>query len=314
MSDAVVVTGAAGFAGGHLVEHLAGSHEVVAWARRPPPPELAGLASWRQLDLLDREAVRAAVQAVRPRAVYHCAGASRVDTSWSDPAQSLAANVLATHYLLDALRRAGERCRVLVTGSAAVYAPCATRLGEDARIAPDNPYAVSKLAQEELALRAVDEDGLDVIVARPFNHTGPRQTPAFVMASLARQIALAERGAIEPVLRVGNLDAARDLTDVRDVVRAYALLAAAGVPGEVYNVASGVAHAIRSMLDQLLAIATVRVQIETDERRLRPTDRPILVGDASKLHALTGWTPRIPLDRTLHDLLEYWRRSPDLVA
>jgi GDP-4-dehydro-6-deoxy-D-mannose reductase len=233
-----------------------------------------------------------------------------VDTSWSDPRGTLAANVLATHHLLDALRRADLRCRVLVTASAAVYAPLTTPLREDARLAPDNPYAVSKLAQEGLALRAVEEDGLEVIVTRPFNHTGPRQTPAFVTSSFARQIALAERGAIEPILHVGNLEAARDLTDVRDMVRAYSALADAGVSGEVYNVASGVAHTVRSILDRLVALATIPVRVETDAARFRPTDRPMLVGDASKLHALTGWTPAIPVERTLYDLLEYWRRAP----
>jgi GDP-4-dehydro-6-deoxy-D-mannose reductase len=311
MSGTVLVTGAGGFAGGHLVEHLAASHDVVAWARRDPPPELAAIGTWRAIDLLDRDSVRAAVLAVRPRAVYHCGGASRVDTSWSSPAQSLAANVLATHYLLDALRRAGGGCRVLVTGSAAVYAPSPTPIDEAALIAPDNPYAVSKLAQEALALRAVEEDGLDVVVARSFNHTGPRQSPAFVTASIARQVALAERGAIEPVLRLGNLEASRDLTDVRDVVRAYVALVHTGVPGQVYNVASGTSHTIRSVVDHLVGLAGVRVRIETDAQRLRPSDKPVLVGDASKLRALTGWTARIPFDQMLRDLLEYWRQRQD---
>ena len=309
MNAPVLVTGAAGFAGGHLIEHLAPSHEVVAWARGKPPAELAPLASWQQIDMLDRDRVRTAVRELRPRTCYHCAGVSGVDTSAADPARALAANVLGTHLLLDALRRAAIPCRVLVTGSAAVYAPSPDPLREDGRLAPDTPYALSKFAQEGLSLRAAEEDGLEVVLARSFNHTGPRQTPYFVTASIARQIALAERGAIEPVLRVGNLDPARDLSDIRDVVGAYVALAKAGVPGEVYNVASGTARTIRSIVDQLVALASVRIRVEIDAQRVRPTDRPILVGDASKLRALTGWKPLVPFEAMLRDLLDYWRRA-----
>jgi GDP-4-dehydro-6-deoxy-D-mannose reductase len=310
VSDAVLVTGAAGFAGGHLVQHLAArSFDVVGWSRREPPPDLPAGARWRQIDLLDRDEVRSAVQALRPRAVYHCAGVTHVEASREEPARALSGNVLATHYVLDALRRADIDCRLLVTGSAAIYAPSSTPLTEEGRVAPDSLYAVSKLAQEQLALRAVTEDGLDVVVARAFNHTGPRQSPTFVTASIARQIALIERGLLEPVLRLGNLDAARDLTDVRDVVRAYVALMESGASGGVYNVASGVARTIRSVVDRLVELAHVSVRVEVDPERLRPTDKPVLVGDPTKLQALTGWTAGIPFDKTLGDLLEYWRRS-----
>ena len=197
---------------------------------------------------------------------------------------------------------------MLVTGSAVIYAPSQTPLAEESRLAPDSPYALSKLAQEALGLRAVVEDGLDVIVTRSFNHTGPRQTPAFVAPSIARQIALVERGVVEPVIRVGNVEAQRDLTDVRDVVRAYVALVEAGTPGTVYNVASGVGHTIRSIIDALVAAAGVHVRLETDSDKLRPVDNPILVGDASRLREATGWTPRISFDQMLRDLLDYWRR------
>lgn len=303
----VLVTGASGLAGSHLVEHLAGSGEVVAWTRSAPPPALTAAARWQQVDLLNRERVRSAIRDLRPVQVYHCAGLSRVDRSWANPAQPLAHNVLATHHLLDALRRVGAACRVLVPGSAAIYAPSPKPLREDAPLAPDSPYALSKLAQEELARRAVVEDGIEVVVTRSFNHTGPRQAPSFMASSIARQIALIERGAIEPVLQVGNVDAQRDLTDVRDVVRAYAALMQAGSPGHVYNVASGRGHTVRAVIEALVALANVHVRVETDPARLRPLDNPILVGDASKLRALTGWEPRIPFETMLRDLLEYWR-------
>ena len=303
----VLVTGAAGFAGGHLVEHLAGHGDLVAWARTERPRELAGLGRWQRVDLLDRERVRAAIRELQPSTVYHCAGSPHVAGSWDDRTVSLETNVLATHYLLDALRQAGVAARVLLTGSAHVYAPSDVPIREDDPVAPASPYALSKLAQEALGLRAVVEDGLEVVVARSFNHTGPRQSDAFVAPSLAHQIALIERGAREPVLRVGNLDARRDLTDVRDVVRAYALLADAGASGTVYNVASGTARPVRWLLDELIARARVPVRAEADPARLRPSDVPVLVGDASRLRAATGWRPEIPPTQMLDDLLEYWR-------
>ena len=307
--DPILITGAGGFAGSHLVQHLAASADVVGWARSAPPADVAELARWQSVDLLDRDRVRTAIRDLRPQAVYHCAGLPHVAESWRDTAQPLASNALATHYLLDALRRAECECRVLVVGSATVYAPSDEPVKEDATIAPANPYARSKLAQERIALQGGTEDGLEVIVTRTFNHTGPRQAPAFVAPSMARQIALIERGAADATIKVGNLDARRDLLDVRDVVRAYAALMESGDPGAVYNVASGEARSIRSLLQALVARARVPVHIETDPARLRREDTPVLVGDASRLQQATGWRPSIHFDQMLDDLLEYWRRS-----
>lgn len=303
------MTGAAGFAGSHLLEHLAGHSELVGWGRSAPPPGLARLAAWARVDLLDRDGVRQAVRDLRPDAAYHCAGASHAGESWRHTAEPLAQNVLATHYLLDAIRRAGVRCRVLITGTGMVYAPSLSPLREDDPIGPSNPYALSKLAQEQLGWRGWTEDGMEVVLTRAFNHTGARQRPTFSAAGFARQIALVERGALEPVIRVGNLDAQRDFTDVRDVVRAYGLLMERGAAGTVYNVASGIARPMRAVLDGLAQRSRVRVQISTDPERLRPNDTPVLVGDASRLRAATGWTPEIPFDRMLDDLLEYWRAA-----
>jgi GDP-4-dehydro-6-deoxy-D-mannose reductase len=305
----VLVTGAAGFAGSHLMEHLARSRDVEGWTRSAPPPGLGGVGRWRRVDLLDREAVRAAVSGLRPSAIYHCAGMPHVGASWADTAQPLASNVLATHHLFDALRRAGISCRVLVPGSATVYAPASEPIAEDHPVAPASPYALSKLAQEQLALRAGPEDGIDVVLTRSFNHTGPRQTPAFVAPSIARQIALIEKGELDPVIRVGNLDVQRDITDVRDVVRAYVALMERATPAVVYNVASGVGRTMRSVLEAIVSRASVRVRIETDPARLRPNDLPVVIGDASRIRHATGWQPLIPFDRMLDDLLEYWRRE-----
>jgi GDP-4-dehydro-6-deoxy-D-mannose reductase len=205
------------------------------------------------------------------------------------------------------LRRAQVRARVLVTGSATVYAPSDTPIAEDGAIAPGSPYALSKLAQEMRGLRAIVEDNLEVIVVRAFNHTGPRQTPAFVAPSLARQIALIERGALPPTLRAGNLSARRDLSDVRDVVRAYVALMEHGASGAIYNVASGTGRPIHDILHALIARARVKVEVETDPALLRPQDTPALVGDATRLRRETGWAPQIAFETMLDDLLEYWR-------
>ncbi len=311
-----LVTGAAGFAGRHLLEHLAarqrrgddGSDPIVAWARALPADPTPGVR-WQSIDLEDREAVHAAVRRLEPTAVYHCAGFPHASGGWSDAVRPLAANVLMTHYLLDALRLAGGGWRILLPGSATVYAAAERAHTEDDPLAPPHAYGLSKLAQEQLGLRAVVEDGLEVIVTRSFNHTGPRQTPAFAAASMARQVALIERGELPPVVRVGNLDARRDLTDVRDVVAAYAALMRAGTPGTVYNVASGTAQPIRAVLDGLIRRSRVTVTVEPDPARMRPADTPVVLGDASRLHAATGWTPTISFDRMLDDLLDYWRTA-----
>lgn len=303
----MLVTGAAGFAGGHLLEALRADADVVAWSRAETPARSPAGVRWQHVDLLDGSRVRQAIADLRPARVYHLAGATQVAQSWQRAAETLAANVLATHHLFDALRRTGDACRVLVTGSATVYASSPTPIGEDSLLEPSSPYAVSKLAQERLAARAAAEDGVEVVLTRSFNHTGPRQTPDFVAPSMARQIVRIERGEIEPVIRVGNLEARRDLTDVRDTVRAYVLLMERGAAGTVYNVATGAAKPIRAILEGLIALSRVAVAVEQDPALLRPSDTPILAGDASRLQAATGWTPQISFEQTLQDLLDYWR-------
>jgi GDP-4-dehydro-6-deoxy-D-mannose reductase len=267
---------------------------VVGWSRS-------------DVDLLDRDAVRERIRELRPAAIFHCAGAPHVAQSWGDTLHPLRSNVLATHFLLDAVRRAGVHCRMLVTGSAAVYGPSNDPIREDGPIAPASPYALSKLAQEELAFRGVAEDGIDVVVTRSFNHTGPRQSPAFAAPALARQFALIEAGKSEAVVHAGNLDARRDLTDVRDTVRAYELVMANGQPGLAYNVCSGIAYAIREILDGLQARVKIPVRVEIDPSRLRPNDTAVLLGNPERLQAATGWRPKISFDQMLDDLLDYWR-------
>lgn len=307
MRDSVVlVTGAGGFAGGHLIELLAGSADLVGWSRTQPPPEIATLAKWQRVDLLDREQVTDTIAMLRPDSIFHCAGLPHVGESWADTAAPLATNVLGTHRLIEAVERVGSRCRIVVTGSAQVYAPSNEPIAEDDRIAPSSPYALSKLAQEQLALRS-NSDTVAIIVTRPFNHTGPRQKPAFLAPSVARQIVMIERGLLEPVLKVGNLDPSRDIMDVRDVVRAYAALMKTGTPGTIYNVASGVARPVRSIVEALVSRARVPVRIEQDPSRIRPTDVPVLAGNPRRLQQATGWSPQVSFEQMVDDLLKYWR-------
>jgi GDP-4-dehydro-6-deoxy-D-mannose reductase len=319
MPNTTLITGAAGFAGSHLLDLLtsgqtdaASAGSVVAW-RRPggtangPTRPAAGRANvqWEDVDVLDRDAVRASIARLRPASVYHCAGAAHVGRAWDQTEPTFAINVRGTHHIVDALARAGVQTRVLIPSSALVYTPADRPLTESDALLPSSPYGLSKLAQELLAHHA--GAGVTVTIARAFNHVGPRQDPWFVASGFARRIADIEKGRWKPEISVGNLDARRDLTDVRDTVRAYRLILEHGQPGEAFNVCSGAAIAIRELLERLIARARVPVRIVIDPARYRPNDTPLLVGDPSRLRSRLGWAPRIPLDQTLDDLLEYWR-------
>ncbi|MEW6320714.1 MAG: GDP-mannose 4,6-dehydratase [Acidobacteriota bacterium] len=312
MSSVTLVTGAAGFAGGHLLDLLVGEGTpVVAWRRPGGPPSRRWAADprvrWADVELLDREAVAAALADLRPAAVYHLAGAPHVGLSWANTREFYEANVRATHHLFEGLRRAGVAPRVLVSSSATVYKPADRPLREDDPTGATSPYGTSKLAQDLLCRAAWESDGLPVLIARAFNHTGPGQDPSFVAPGIARQVALIESGQAPPVLAMGNLEPKRDLTDVRDVVRGYRAMMAAATPGVPYNVCSGRPIAIRTLVDTFLARTRVTIRIERDPARFRPNDVPFLVGDHSRLTADTGWRPEIPIDDTVDALLAYWR-------
>jgi GDP-4-dehydro-6-deoxy-D-mannose reductase len=306
----VLVTGAAGFAGSHLVDLLAQSHDVLGW-RRPGSslPKSNPDIEWQLVDLLDRTAVGGAIAESRPSVVYHCAGAAHVGQSWTDTRETLATNVLGTHHLLDALRVAGITARVLIPGSSYVYRQSDHALSEDDAIGPASPYGLSKLAQEMLGRRALTEDDQQVYLTRSFNHIGPRQDPTYAAPGFARQIALIEAGRMAPTIEVGNLDAGRDLTDVRDTVRAYRDILEKGRPGVTYNVCSGRATKIRDVLDLLVAMSRVPLHVRVDPNRLRRSDTPLLLGNPTRLENETGWTPAIPLAQTLSELLDYWRKE-----
>jgi GDP-4-dehydro-6-deoxy-D-mannose reductase len=288
------VTGGHGFVGTWLLRHLAAAgDEVVA----PHATEV---------DVLDGSAVAAAVAAARPDAVYHLAGFAHVGQSWERPDEVFAVNALGTLHVLEAARQAGDGMRVLVISSSEVYGrvtPDELPLEEDAPVRPVSPYAASKAAAEVLALQAFLGRSVSVVVARPFNHTGPGQPADFVVPAFAARIAQAVRTG-DDVLRVGNLTPRRDITDVRDVVRAYRLLVEQGEPGRVYNVCSGQDVAIEDLVRRMCKLAGVPdLRLEVDPDLLRPADVPALRGDPGRLAAATGWRPEIPLDQTLADVL-----------
>jgi|KBSMisStaDraftv2_1062788.scaffolds.fasta_scaffold201248_2 GDP-4-dehydro-6-deoxy-D-mannose reductase len=306
-----IITGAAGFAGTHLLDRLAGEGTLVGWDHpdKTSGRTLTGGLEWRGVDLLDRDAVRAGLEAARPSRLYHLAGVPHVGDSWRSPLGPLLVHVRGTHHILEAIRDVAPSCRVLVVSSGLVYRNSELPLDEDAVLASSSPYGLSKIAQDQLTLAAAREDGIDAVVARPFNHTGPGQDPAFAVPGFARQIARIEHGLAPPEIAVGNLDARRDVTDVRDVASAYEAIMRAPVSGCALNVCTGTAYRIGDLLDRLIALSTVRVTVRVDPERLRPSDVPVVCGNPARVHAACGWTPTIGLDRLLADVLDFWRHK-----
>lgn len=308
-----LITGADGFAGGHLVQHLGATAPDLAlhgtaWQTNTARPELAGLlASVTQLDLRDSDAVAALVEKVRPDFVFHLAAQAFVPRSFEDPWETLENNIRGQLNLILALEKAAPEARLLVVSSAEVYGvvpPDAMPITETQPLAPENPYSVSKVGQDMLGLQYHISHRMPIIRVRPFNHIGPGQNARFVAPAFATQIARIERGLQEPVLQVGNLDVKRDFTDVRDVVAAYYAAITQGQPGAVYNVCSGQAQSIQYLLDVLLGLSTVPIEVQIDPARLRVVDRPIVVGSAARLQADTGWQPAVSFEQSLRDVLE----------
>jgi len=303
-----LVTGATGFAGSHLLDKLADHAPVIAWHRpKGQPPDPNRHLDWRAVDLLDAAEVGRAIDDASPLQVFHIAGAPQVASSFRSSVEHLETNVLGTHNLLDAIRRAGRPCRVLVVSSALVYQASDEPIDENAPMIPATPYGFSKLGQDRLAERAWREDGLDVVIARPFNHAGPRQSAAYAVSSFANQIARIEAGLAPPELFVGNLDTRRDMTDVRDVVEAYDLMMRSAPAGRPFNICSGRAWRIGDLLDELLHMARVAIRVRQDSERMRPSDVPVVQGDASRIRSELGWAPRIKVEQMLSDTLEWWR-------
>jgi GDP-4-dehydro-6-deoxy-D-mannose reductase len=311
----VLITGAAGFVAGHLIDFLLREEPAaqVLGVVRPhgtPGGRARRRVSFAEADLEEPAAVEAVFDLMPPDRIVHLAAQSSVHHSFADPAGTLRTNVLPLVHLLEAVRRRGLRPRVLAAGSADEYGlvrPEDVPVTESLALRPASPYAVSKATQTFLALQYAQAHGLGVLATRTFPHTGPGRGEVFAESSFARQVAAVEAGLLPPVLHVGNLDVVRDFTDVRDVVRAYWLLLDKGEAGEVYNVCRGTGVRLREVLDTLIRLAGAQVELRQDPARLRPSDAPILVGDPGKLRRATGWVPRLPLETTLKDLLDHWR-------
>jgi GDP-4-dehydro-6-deoxy-D-mannose reductase len=295
-------------------------HRVHGTIRRAQPDaraELAPQVVTHQVDLLDRARVETVVREVQPDWVFHLAALSSPAASWDDPSGTIATNAGLEANLLAALVRLDPMPRVVIIGSGDEYGrPTgrARRLDESTPLRPLTPYGVSKVTQDLLALQYHLSHGLPAIRLRPFNHAGPRQGPDFAIASFAQQIARIEAGRQPPVMKVGNLAARRDFTDVRDMVRAYLMAAEKGKPGEVYNIGSGTATRLREVVDLLLTMTRARVALEVDPGRTRTAEAAVYVCDARRFARLTRWRPQIGLERTLRDTLDYWRRCEPKAA
>ena len=304
----MLVTGAAGFAASHVLDLLArDGADLIAWHRPGgSPPRDLPRTTWEAVDLLNRRLVADAIRRRPPAVVYHFAGEAHVGRAWDDTTSTFAVNARGTHFLLEALREASLTVPILVPSSAMIYQPANRPLTEDDPLLPSSPYAVSKLAQELLVTRA-GGDGLSPRIARAFNHVGPRQDPSFAASGFARQIAEIEGRRRDPEIVVGNLDAKREITDVRDTVRAYRTILERGRAGRPYNVCSGRAIAIGEVVDRLVARSRVQVRVRVDPARFRPNDDPLVEGDPTRIREELGWAPEIPIEQTLDDLLDYWR-------
>ncbi len=315
----VLITGITGFAGSHLADYILTDH---------PDVELFGLVRWRSRmdnvvhmqdsvrfcegDLKDSVSLKKCLEEIKPDGIFHLAAQSFVPTSWKCPSETFAINAIGQINLFETVLALDLSPKIQIAGSSEEYGfvyPHELPMKETNPLRPLSPYAVSKVAQDLLAFQYFKSYGLRAVRTRGFNHTGPRRGDVFICSNFAKQIVEIEKRKREPVILVGNLDAKRDFTDVRDTVRAYWLSLEKGEEGEVYNIGSGKAYSMREILDMLLAKTDADVQVKVDPERLRPSDVPILESDCSKFKALTGWEPKIPFEQSLQDLLDYWRKT-----
>lgn len=313
----VLITGITGFVGSHLAEYL---------LCKEPSFEIYGTVRWRsrreniehierqleliECDLSDAVSVRKMMEQVRPDIIFHMAARSFVLTSWHAPADTLSINILSQVNILESVRSLNLNPVIQIAGSSEEYGMAYESelpIKETNPLRPLSPYGVSKVAQDLLGYQYYMSYKMRIVRTRAFNHSGPRRGEVFVESNFSKQIVEIEKGYRDPVIMVGNLEAKRDFTDVRDVVQAYHLAVEKGEPGEVYNIASGKSYSVGRILEILLENSPVKIRVEQDPARMRPSDVPHLLGDSGKFRRLTGWEPTIPLEKTLDDILQYWR-------
>jgi GDP-4-dehydro-6-deoxy-D-mannose reductase len=312
----VLITGISGFVGSHLAEYFlaSGKTEVfgtIKWrSNRENIIHIQDKIKLHECDIKDAFSVKTVLSAIRPDRIFHLAAQSYVPFSWRVPQETLSTNIIGEVNLFETIRELKIDPLIHIAGSSEEYGlvlPDELPIKESNPLRPLSPYGVSKVAQDFLAYQYFKSYGLKVVRTRAFNHTGPRRAEVFVTSNFAKQIIEIEKGKRKPVIYVGNLNAVRDFSDVRDVVRAYAFALEKGIHGEVYNIASGKGMKIKELLDKLVALSNVEVKIEQDKVRIRPSDVELLIGSPEKFQKVTGWKPEIPFEQTLKDLLDYWR-------
>lgn len=317
MPKKVFITGITGFAGSHLTAEIFESNTYTVTGTYIGERGLDTLPFREKVDLVrldlnDAASVEDVLKEKKPDFLIHLAALTSPSESFKRPTETITANVQMQINILEALWKNNLKdTKVLVVSSADTYGivkPEDLPIDENTPFNPTNPYAVSKIVQDYIGLQYFISYKLPIIRVRPFNHIGPGQLPHFVISSFAKQIAEIEKGKKEPVLMVGNLETKRDFTDVRDVVSAYILALEKGMPGDVYNIGSGISHKISDVLDLLLSFAKIHIAVKVDESRLRPSDTPELLCDPSKFKKASGWEPKISLEQTLKDTLDYWRK------
>lgn len=312
-----LITGINGFAGSFLAEFLLEKgYQVVGIFHRSEMlaniKHILERLELHQCDLRDRARLREILELTKPDEIYHLAAITHVPTSYRDERLTLDVNLYGTLNLFEAAKAVVPKAKILFVGTASEYGAVSEGeipIKEDTPLRPVDPYGVSKASADMLAYYYYRNYGLQIVRVRPFNHIGPRQSPDFVVASIAKQIAEIEQGLRDPILILGNLEAGRDLTDVRDIVRAYWLTLQKGQPGEVYNICSEKAYSIKELVERFRSLAMRAFEVCQSISKLRPVDVPVVLGDCTKFRTLTGWKPQIPIDTTLQDTLEYWRSA-----
>ena len=313
----VLITGATGFAGSHLLRYLTalGGYELFGTYLTDNSlnnvSDISQKINFEKLDLSLQDKIENLIFKIKPDHIFHLAALASSAKSFENPKETLVSNIETELNILEGVKKAGlYNTRILIVSSAEIYGRVNNSdnsLNEETPFNPTSSYAVSKIAQDYLGLQYFLTYSLKTVRVRPFNHIGPGQGSGFVVADFAAKIAQIEKGEIEPILKVGNLETSRDFTDVRDMVRAYELLIKKGEPGEVYNIGSGVSYKISDILEKLVALSKVKIEVKVDKTLLRPVDNPKLICDYSKMGKITNWKPEIAIEKTLKDTLDYFR-------
>lgn len=311
-----LIIGGAGFVGSYLIDHLLNDcgWNVIVTKLENETIEHNDITVYN-LNILEKQSIISLLKKVRPDYIIHLAAQSSVSLSWANPALTIDVNIKGSVNVLDSARELDYNPRILLIGSGEEYGrilPHEIPITENTPTRPGNIYAATKACQNMIGKIYADAYKMDVIMVRAFNHIGPKQSPVFVVADFCKQVAEIEKGLREPIMKVGNLNAKRDFTDVRDIVRAYSLLLQKGKAGEIYNVGSGKAVSIEEILKLILSYSKANITVEVDKNKLRPVDVPIIEADITKLQEVTGWSTTISLEETIKQTLEYWRNNVNI--